>query len=106
MKQALELDQSNKLLYTILDYLFWVLLILFTNPGGILQAMNIWDVAGGVTINDILFILLSICYVIIPKSHNNFDLDFINVKRFLIFFLAYYFIVFAYIVPLYNENLN
>lgn len=81
MKQDIKLDQSNKLLYTLLDYLFWVLLIIFTNPGGIFEALKIWYVAGRVTINDILFVLLSICYFAVPKTYNNFDLEFLKLKN-------------------------
>jgi hypothetical protein len=106
MNKDLVIDKSNKLLYTIIDYLFWISLILFTNPGGILQALNIRDLSNGVLINDILFMLLSLCYFIVPKKHNSYDIDFINVKKYLVIYLAYYIIVFAFIVPVYNENKN
>src|ERR1035438_5738264 len=104
MKQALTICRSNKLLISFIDYLFWVLLILYTNPGGIFEAFHIWHVFGRFNVNDLLFVLLTICYVIIPKSHDSFDVDFKIVRNYLFVFLIYYFIVFVYLVPLYNGN--
>jgi hypothetical protein len=104
MRQASIIYQSNKLLHTIIDYLFWSFLILFTNPGGIVNAFNAFYIYGKVNINDLLFVLLSICYAIIPKGCNIFDTDFKTIRNFLFIFLIYYFIVFVYLVPIYNGN--
>jgi hypothetical protein len=98
------MDKSNKLLIPVINYLFWVLLILFFNPGGIFEAFNIWYILGRFKMSDLLFIFMTICYVVIPKSHNNFDADFIKVRNYLLVFLIYYFIVFVYLVPFYSGN--
>src|ERR1035438_1737749 len=100
MKQALTIYRSNKLLISFIDYLFWVLFILYTNPGGIFEAFHIWYVFGRFNVNDLLFVLLTICYVVIPKSHDSFDVDFKKVRNYLFVFLIYYFIVFVYLVQI------
>ena len=105
MKRSLELKQET-LLSNLIDYIFWFFLILFTNPGGILDALNIWYIIGRFNIRDLLFILLSICYIIIPKIQDIYDLDFKLIKKFLILFLVYYFIVFAYWIPVINGSVN
>ncbi len=99
-------DKTNKPLVKIIEYLFWGLLIFYTNPGGIVQAFNVYYVFGKVNIWDVLFVLLSVCYISIPRKHNVFDNDFIKVKKYLTFFLIYYFLVFVLITPIYNGNKN
>jgi hypothetical protein len=106
MKQRLAIHQSNKLLIIFINYLFWILLILYTNPGGIFDAFGIWYFVGHYNIKDLLFALLSVCYFTIPKSHDSFDEDFNSVRNFLLLFLVYYFIVFVYLVPYHNSTKN
>ena len=101
-----ENSESNKLIETIINYLFWCMLILFTNPGGIVESLNIYYITTKININDLLFVLLTLCHFIIPKEKTIFDIDYIRTKKLLLIFLTYYLIVFITIVPIVNGNLN
>ena len=98
------MNKQDKLLIPFIDYIFWVLFILYSDPGGIFEAFNIRYIIGRFNVNDLFFIIMTICYVVIPKSHNNFDADFIKVRNCLLFFLIYYFIAFVYLVPSHNGS--
>ncbi len=84
----------------LIDYLFWITLILFTNPGGIQQAFNIQEVYESINLNDFLFVILTLLYLLVPKR-NTFPLPLNkNLKFALLIFIAYYFIIFGYLTPL------
>lgn len=100
------MHESDGLVIPFIDYTFWSLLILFTNPGGIVEAFNAHYIVGKVQINDLLFVLLSFCYFIIPKSFNNLDADFKKIKIYLLIFLTYYFVFHTFIVPILNGTKN
>lgn len=97
-------SESGKPFDTFINYLFWILLILFTNPGGVINALNIFYISGKVNFGDLLFVALTVCYFVIPKVHTIFDIEFIRIRKYLLIFLIYYLIVFLIIVPFYNEN--
>ena len=99
-----EQDRSNKLVETLISYLFWFLVILYTNPGGIIQALHIYYITSKINIGDLLFVLLTVCYFINKNEYTFFDVDFIKVRKYLLIFLAYYLVVFSVIVPLWNGN--
>ena len=97
---------SNSLADNLTNYLFWVLFILFTNPGGVVNALNIYYITAKINISDLIFILLSICYYIIPKAHTVYDTEFFKIKKYLLIFLIYYLVVFVVIVPMFNANIG
>lgn len=90
----------------IIDYIFWSFLILFTDPGGIVEALKIYYVIGKVNYTDISFVILSICYLIIPKTQVLTDLTFIKVKRFMIIFILYFYVFYIVIIPKLNHTEN
>lgn len=98
------MPNNYKPLTQLIDYLFWCLLILFTNPGGIVEAFNGHYIVDKVQINDLIFILLSICYIVIPKSFNNSNTDFKKIGSFLFIYLIYYFVFYTFLVPYLNGN--
>jgi hypothetical protein len=101
-----DIGESDKLIDTLVNYFFWCLLILYTNPGGIVEALKIYYVAGKVNLGDLLFVLLSICYFIIPKEHTVFDIEYLKVRKYLTIFLIYYLVAFIVVVPIVNGNQN
>ena len=101
-----ETGKSEKLLDTIISYFFWILLILYTNPGGVIEALKIYYIVGKVNLGDLLFILLSACYFIIPKEHTVYDIEYLRVRKYLSIFLIYYLIAFIVAVPILNGNQN
>ncbi len=88
----------------ILDYLFWILLILYTNPGGIFQALNLLHMEGSYNVYDVLFLLLTVCYLVVTKTDSIFDRDFKYLRIALMVFLIYYLIVFVYLTPIINDS--
>ena len=101
MNEELKLTQSNKLIYTILDYLFWILIILYTDPGGLLYNYNTNNMQGEIKIYDLIFIVLSICFIAIPKNKIVLDKDFIRLRKYLFIFLFYYFAIYGYVIPVF-----
>ena len=101
-----EQDRSTKLVESFVNYLFWFLVILYTNPGAIVQALHIYYITDKINIGDLLFVLLSVCYFINQNEYTVFDIDFIKVRKFLLIFLVYYLVVFSVITPIWNGNLD
>lgn len=89
-----------------IDYIFWIILILFSNPGGIQNALGISEYSNGVNLNDFLFIILTGLYLIKPKRYDFLDKQYIFIRRYFVFFLFYFVFVFGYITPVVNNVLN
>lgn len=86
--------------YNIVDYIFWLLLIIFTDPGGILEALGEDSGDGGINVTDLLFVSMIICYAFtLVKRDIKIDLSENRIFKYFFLFLVYYFIVFGYIVP-------
>lgn len=96
------MHDSERLNYTLISYIFWSLLIIYTNPGGIIEAFNVSDIWGKVDMKDLLFALMSICFLFIPKSNNILDIEYRKILIFLVLFMLYYLIFHVIIVPLLN----
>ena len=90
--------------YSIIDYIFWFIFILRTNPGGILAALGEDKSKSGIDITDFLFVILFGCFLIIFHTIKINDHAFKKIVKYLIFFGLYYFIVFGYFVPVLKEN--
>ena len=89
----------------IVDHLFWITFLLFTNPGGILSALGEDSSDGGVNVTDLLMIVLLGCYVVLLlKSNKIDDHSFHRALKYIVIFLAYYLIVFGFFVPLLKDN--
>ena len=100
---------ESKLKYNFIDYCFWGLLIVYTNPGGILQALGLISKEGGsVSIRDIFFFMLLGLYILITILDNRKIKDnaYFMTLNFLVLFFLYYFLVFGFIVPSYKETLG
>ena len=97
-------SESTGMFDSFINYIFWILLILYTNPGGIIDAFGLFYISGKINAGDLLFVALTVCYLVIPKKHTVFDLDFLKVRKYLLIFLIYYLVVFIILVPFYNEN--
>lgn len=91
----------------IVDHLFWISFLIFTNPGGILSALGEESGDGGINITDLIMVLLMGCYVVIKvNTEENNDRSFIGLRNALIIFGLYYLIVFGFFVPTIKNNLN
>lgn len=89
----------------LIDYVFWITFIFFTNPGGILQAFGENSGDGGINVTDFLFVVLAGSYVL---TYHKFDyvndVVYDKFKIYLFIFLAFYLVVFGFIVPIFNER--
>jgi len=96
-------ERETKL--NFIDYLFWITFILFTNPGGIQQALGIYEFGiGGANLNDYLFVLLLFLYLILPHRQIRKTEDYRLVKKYLFIFLVYYFLFFVYLTPILKDT--
>jgi hypothetical protein len=93
----------HKTRYT--DYIFWTAFLLFTNPGGIQNALKINAIGGGFTFNDVLFPILLICFVSVAGKLS-YDNDFKMVGFYMGIFSLYYFFVFGFLSPIVNSTIN
>lgn len=89
----------------LIDYPFWIALILFSNPGGIQEALNIFEIYQNINLNDFLFVFLMLCYFFSPKQYKQLH-DYVYKKsvRFFIFFVFYYIVIFGILTPAYNNT--
>ena len=94
----------KKIKYQTVDYIFWILFILSSNPGGILHAIGLGSSEGSVTIRDLIFFSLVGCFAVVKYRNNNHTHK-ITI-RYLIIFGIYYFIVFGYITPIFKGALD
>lgn len=89
----------------LVDHIFWITIIFFTNPGGILQAFGENSGDGGINATDFLFVVLTGCYVL---TYHKFDyvndVVYDRLKVYLFIFLAFYLVVFGFIVPIFNDR--
>lgn len=89
----------------LVDYVFWIILILFTNPGGILEFMGEDSNDGGIDVTDLLFLFLSLCFLLVlNKGILLKDRHFAKLLRYLFIFLLYYIIVFSFFLPQIKNN--
>jgi len=87
------------------DYIFWIVLIIFTNPGGILEALGEDSSDGGINVTDLLFGVLAICFVLVFNKNVFFkDKSFIKISKYLLIFYLYYLIVFCFFVPQFKDS--
>lgn len=90
-----------------IDYLFWILLILFTNPGGILQALGAGESESGIGPVDIIFAGLFICFILIyNKDVFLEDKIFFETFKYFVFFLIYYLVFFSFFIPQFKNYPN
>lgn len=99
--------KSNRTYTKLIDYVFWITFIVFTNPGAILSAFGEDSSDGGINITDVLIVILFGCYVLLPRK-NNFvnDKTYSKTLKYLLIFLLYYLIVFGFFVPVLKDNPN
>lgn len=92
--------------YSVLvDYIFWISFIVFTNPAGILKALGENSGDGGIDITDLLFVILFGCFIIVFNKNNFIQDKYYNkIVKYLFIFLLYYMIVFSFFVPLFKDN--
>ena len=100
----MKLNLKNR--YTdVVDYIFWIAFILFTNPGGVLEALGEDSADGGIDVTDLLYGLMLICFFFVyKKKKSNYDISFTKIGNYLVIFLIYYFIVFSFLMPLFRDN--
>lgn len=95
---------SVKFKYRSIDYIFWTVFILYSNPGGIFEAIGISTSSGSINISDFFFFMLLGLFMLIPSREIKKDKSFYLIIKALIFFGIYYFFVFGYFVPLLKGN--
>lgn len=89
----------------LVDYVFWITFIVFTNPGGILEAFGEDSGSGGVNATDFLFVILIGCFLVtFKKTDREKDVTFNKTKKYLFIFLAYFVIVFGFFVPIFRDS--
>ncbi|MBN2519290.1 MAG: hypothetical protein JXB17_02200 [Bacteroidales bacterium] len=87
------------------DIFFWITFFLYTNPGGVQQALYLHELGGGLNFNDILFVILSILFFLTPFG-NSLHLK-KRSKKLLIYCLVYgvyMLLIFGVLTPVYNNN--
>lgn len=90
----------------LVDYIFWIVFIIFTNPGNILTAIFKEDSGdGGINITDFLFAILFVCYLLVLyKKDFGYDRTYNKILKFILIFTVYHFLVFNYFVPVFKET--
>ncbi len=87
----------------VIDYIFWITFIIFTNPGAILSALGEDSSDGGINVTDLLVVVLFGCYALVQNKNIFLDDDTYNkIIKYLFIFLIYYLIVFSFFVPSLN----
>lgn len=96
---------NKKKKYEFIDYIFWILFILYSNPGGILQALGLMSGEGGsVSIRDFLFFLLLGCFMLVQHNRIIKSNDYHKVIKYFFIFGLYYFFVFGYFTPIFKMS--
>ena len=90
----------------IVDYVFWIVFIAFTNPGGILEAIGENSADGGINVTDILFVILFSSFIIIFKKKSIDNIFYKKIVKYLFIFLLYYLVFFAFFIPLFRNSSN
>lgn len=91
--------------YELIDYFFWFLFILFTNPGGIFQAFGEdTSSTGSIDSFDYLFSLLLGCFIVISHKSRIGGEKYKKIIKYLIIFGLYYLIVFGFFIPTFRET--
>lgn len=92
----------------LVDYIFWILFIIYTNPGGILEAIFKEDRGdGGINIVDFVFVLMFVCYMFIFYQKDLLkDILYSKTLLFIIYYVLYLYIVFGFLVPAFKETPN
>ncbi len=91
---------------TFFDYVFWITFIVFTNPGGILNALG-EDLEGGGTIKytDFLFVILVGCFImkfkIVGKES---DMTFNKIKKYILIFFAFFLVTYGFFTPIFRDS--
>lgn len=91
----------------LIDYLFWIIFVFFTNPGGIITAITNEDRGdGGINIVDYLYVALFACYVLISiKPTFKYGKTFKKIGIYVLLFLVYDLLFFSYLVPTFKNPL-
>jgi len=96
---------SKQSKYELVDYAFWFLLILFSNPGGIFQAFGEdTSKSGSIDMRDFILALLFGCFMLISYKSKVQSKTYKKIVKHLIIFLLYYFVVYGYLIPIINDN--
>ena len=89
----------------LIDYAFWFLLILFSNPGGIFKAFGEDTTkTGSIDMLDFIIALLFGCFMLVSYKSKVKSKTYKKLIKYLIFFALYYFIIFGFFVPIFNES--
>lgn len=90
----------NGKVHRLVDHVFWIVLIVFTNPGNILGALGEDSSDGGANMTDFLFVILVLCFMIVYKKWILFsNKEYSKLLRYLFIFLIYYLFVFSFFIP-------
>jgi hypothetical protein len=91
--------------YDVIDYIFWFLLVILANPGGIFQAFGEdTSKVGNIDMLDYITALLFGCFLFVFYKNKIKNATYRKIVKYLIFFGLYYLIVFGYFVPIFKEN--
>lgn len=91
----------------VVDYIFWATLIVFSNPGGVQEALGIYKLRNGLNMNDLLFVILGICFISASLRNRNHESYKSKIGIALLSFMIYYFFVFGFLTPEINgTNVN
>jgi len=94
--------------FDFLDYFFWIMFVLYSNPGGMLNAVGLISSESGGGVKDLVIFSLFGCYIlsIILDKKIYIDPDYKTVVAWFAIFGIYYFLVFGYLVPSFKETLG
>jgi len=90
------------------DFFFWLLLMLFFDPGGFFEGYFESNIIGLVDYTDLIFVLIVISILSIKNKINlfNSDKDFKKIFIYLLVFQIYYIIFYGFLIPYLNNRLN
>ncbi len=94
--------------FDFLDYFFWIMFVLYSNPGGMLNAIGLISSDSGGGVKDLVIFSLFGCYLlsIILDKNIHIDPDYKTIVAWFAIFGIYYFLVFGYLVPSFKETLG
>ncbi len=88
-------------------YWFWLLLMLFFDPGGFFEGYFSNEAIGPLNFSDLFFVVMLISIISVKnQSVLSNDKDFKKIFYYILFFQFYYILTYGFLVPYVNERLD
>lgn len=86
-----------------IDWLFWFIFILYSDPGGLLEGYFQGDLIGRVNFNDVFFVIMFLATISV-RSKRHVDMHFKRIFNILLFIIIYIGLIYGLILPLYFDR--